>query len=71
MKKLSKIIPKKYLILFILRHAVELEIKEHNRIIEATKKDMEQIYKKMKNIEINLQQSQDALETFQVNYVNI
>ncbi|GJQ65650.1 hypothetical protein Trydic_g7740 [Trypoxylus dichotomus] len=47
------------------RHAVELEIKEHNRVIEQTKKDMEQTSKKLKSIELNLKQSQDALEKFQ------
>lgn len=51
---------------WILRHQIELQLKEEAKAIEIIKKDIEIQLKKCRVVENNLQKSQEELEQFQV-----
>lgn len=50
----------------MIRHAVELGVKEQSRTIETIKRELEVNFKKERLVQMNLKKSQDELEAFQV-----
>ena len=49
-----------------LRHTLELEVREHHRLIDLAKKDLENLTKRTKLVENEFAKCQRELDLFQV-----